>query len=182
MKCGQSSYLWSDREFEVLSAPNDSVACCFSSSRNHLQYVFSHWGLWAFSFMHSILGCQTDGLTHFDSRMLCYAKDFMVNATATHHPSTTVLDNWYEVFLLRCCANVALDYGQMLPLWSHLSKGHCSEATLKPKDCYNVFLKQPFEQATLVQSFLNYSVMMLNPKFLQIHPSECECGCKLERT
>lgn len=103
--------------------------------------------------MHSILGCQTDGLTHFDSRMLCYAKDFMVNATANHHPSTTVLDNWYEVFLLRCCANVALDYGQMLPLWSHLSKGHCSEATLKPKDCYNVFLNSPLNKPLLFSLF-----------------------------
>jgi len=50
--------------------------------------------------------CQTDGPTFFtleylNHEVLClYTKDCKM---PNHHPSMTMLDSWYEVFVLICC-------------------------------------------------------------------------------
>ena len=50
----------------------------------------------------SSISCWTENLT-FDSRILWYTERFIadsVTASSNHHPSNTMLDSWYEVFLL----------------------------------------------------------------------------------
>jgi len=62
--------------------------------------------------------------------------------TAKQAQNTTMLDSWYEMFVLICCLVFALlgivHYSQTSPFWSRLSKGHgsrslevCADATLQ---------------------------------------------------
>lgn len=69
---------------------------------------------WSLSFCVIQFGpsCRRNGLTS-DSTVLWYTEGFVVNSmTASclgplsnpnHHPSATMVDSWYEMFVLMCC-------------------------------------------------------------------------------
>lgn len=119
---------------------------------------------------HSMLGltvpflnfsCWTVGIT-FDCNVLksCHCKQAEII-------STTVLNSWYEVFLLIYCFSFLPDialYGQTSAFWSCLSKAHCSRRLLVGLDakcklklcCHALFRVKRLSFSVIVLSWTWY--------------------------
>lgn len=86
----------------------------------------------------------------------------------SHHPSSAVLDNRYELFVLICCVLISPDsavhHGQTSLLYSHLSKGHCSRNLVV---CSDLVLQTC---AVLRCSFLREEASLCNPPIQ--HPEQ----------
>ena len=66
--------------------------------------------------------CGTDGLTS-DSRILWYPEEFMVDSMTARCPGVGA-----DMLCLVSSKRAAVHYDQTSPLWSGLSKGHCSRS------------------------------------------------------
>ncbi|MEE6527760.1 hypothetical protein FKM82_029362 [Ascaphus truei] len=116
-----------------------------------------------------------------DSMTARFPGPVAAKTSPNHHPSTTVLDSWYEVFVLICCVwfspNVALcimtkhlHFGLVCPkdivpevLW------FVQMQLCKHKPCCHFLFREkrlspgnPSKQTILVQSFSHCTVMNFN--------------------
>lgn len=93
----------------------------------------------------------------FDSRILCYTKEFMVSLlhrcceceiSPNHYMSTPVLDSWCEVFMLICYSSS--------PLWTLPSKTLCN-----PKPFWYVLFREK-SVSPAIPFFPYFSFMYFN--------------------